>query len=193
MVPPPLRLPKFDGKSCMDTFNFGSNIPAAQAVLASAAITTKVRSLWDHLSPRAQLRNNPAVRRSIRALQAPPPLLQACVLLPILCCNPAHELLPGSAALPPSACPSCPRRKVCVSKNVCHSVVYDTEFHHELLAALAAAHGRTYCREADVHNDATGVCAASRLRAPHRVEGARRRDAGAALMLAWLGGRREAL
>lgn len=65
------QLDKFRGKEVCSTYNFGGNIPAAQAALASAVIN----------------------------------------------------------------------RKVCVSKNVCHAVYYDREFHRRLGAA-AEAEGR---------------------------------------------------
>merc|ERR1712139_540854 len=67
VVPPDKQLDKFKGKQTCPTWNFGGNIPAAQAALASMAI----------------------------------------------------------------------ERKICVSKNVCHSVVYDDQFHTALKASLA--------------------------------------------------------
>jgi pyrimidine-specific ribonucleoside hydrolase len=66
VVPPEKQMEKFKGKLTCPTWNFGGNIPAAQAALASMAI----------------------------------------------------------------------ERKICVSKNVCHSVVYDDAFHRALQAAL---------------------------------------------------------
>jgi pyrimidine-specific ribonucleoside hydrolase len=68
VVPRENQMDKFNGMRTCPTWNFGGNIPAAQAALASQAI----------------------------------------------------------------------QRKVCVSKNVCHSVVYDTEW-HEALGRSAAA------------------------------------------------------
>jgi pyrimidine-specific ribonucleoside hydrolase len=67
VVPPDKQMDKFKGKRTCPTWNFGGNIPAAQASLASTAID----------------------------------------------------------------------RKICVSKNVCHSVVYDDQFHMALKAAVA--------------------------------------------------------
>jgi len=67
VVPPDKQLDKFKGKQTCATWNFGGNVPAAQAALASMAI----------------------------------------------------------------------ERKICVSKNVCHSVYYDDQFHMALRAAAA--------------------------------------------------------
>lgn len=69
VVPQELQMDKFKGKAMCPTWNFGGNVPAAQAALASTAIS----------------------------------------------------------------------RKICVSKNVCHSVYYDDEWHKALGAAAEAA------------------------------------------------------
>merc|ERR1712050_406353 len=68
VVPPEKQMDKFKGKETCRTWNFGGNIPAAQAALASTAIM----------------------------------------------------------------------RKICVSKNVCHSVYYDSIWHEALGAAAKA-------------------------------------------------------
>mmetsp|Transcript_99779 Transcript_99779/g.172071 ORF Transcript_99779/g.172071 Transcript_99779/m.172071 type:complete len:719 (-) Transcript_99779:187-2343(-) len=68
VVPLEKQMDKFKGKKTCSTFNFGGNIPAAQAALASSAI----------------------------------------------------------------------ERKICVSKNVCHSVLYNAEFHEIMGEVLAA-------------------------------------------------------
>jgi len=72
VVPREMQMDKFKGKDVCSTWNFGGNIPAAEAALASSAIS----------------------------------------------------------------------RKICVSKNVCHSVMYDDKFHQELRVAteMAARH-----------------------------------------------------
>lgn len=69
VVPPAKQMDKFRGQQTCLTWNFGGNIPAAQAALASTAIS----------------------------------------------------------------------RKICVSKNVCHSVFYDAEWHDALRVAAEAA------------------------------------------------------